>query len=419
MDGLHILLLILLGIFILVVAVLVAILILCKKKLKNQGETKNGNENLGNTCFFNSVLQALHYTKSFKEALLCLKPLTRDSDNMALTKNVIALLEKQTIQNEKHRDELKRVLSAVRRINSQFGGGTQEDSYELLNTLVGGISEEMNNNDILFSTDRRLIDVRKMFKGMFIVVYVYDSCTHVEVEFEEFTTLSIPIVDQSEVCTVIPHYEFQTVTVDSTRSGVENGLASLTQIEEYENLPCRICSTGDGLGKSYRKMLVFQPPPVLIIHINRYQMNDSHHLTKNSKQMSYFKRLDVSQFCSVANNTMSKEDLFYELYAVVVHTGEISGGHYYAFVNTTRKHDVQRWERLVRKSTGDIDTLKRQAEIILQEKRNIHEMRQERTEEIPEVKPNWYYVSDQTVTPVSEEDVLSHKDAYILFYEVQ
>lgn len=140
MDGLHILLLILLGIFILVVAVLVAILILCKKKLKNQGETKNtpllcvdqdnknlnanviifpppkGNENLGNTCFFNSVLQALHYTKSFKEALLCLKPLTRDSDNMALTKNVIALLEKQTIQNEKHRDELKRVLSAVRRM---------------------------------------------------------------------------------------------------------------------------------------------------------------------------------------------------------------------------------------------------------------------------------------------------------------
>lgn len=43
---------------------------------------------------------------------------------------------------------------------------------------------------------------------------------------------------------VISHYEFQTVTVDSTRSGIENGLASLTQIEEYENLPCRICSTG-------------------------------------------------------------------------------------------------------------------------------------------------------------------------------
>lgn len=114
---------------------------------------------------------------------------------------------------------------------------------------------------------------------------------------------------------------------------------------------------------------------------------------------------------------MCKQDYLYEIYAVVVHTGGISGGHYYAFVNTTRNHDVKRWEQLVRKSTPDIDTLKREAEIILQEKR--HEMKQERTEEIPEVKPNWYYVSDQTVTPVSEEDVLSHKDAYILFYEVQ
>lgn len=114
---------------------------------------------------------------------------------------------------------------------------------------------------------------------------------------------------------------------------------------------------------------------------------------------------------------MSKQDYLYELYAVVVHTGAISGGHYYAFVNTTRKHDVKRWEKLVRKSNRDIDTLKREAEIILKEKRN--EIKEERTEEIPEVKPNWFYVSDQTVTSVSEEDVLNHKDAYILFYEVQ
>lgn len=114
---------------------------------------------------------------------------------------------------------------------------------------------------------------------------------------------------------------------------------------------------------------------------------------------------------------MCKQDYLYELYAVVVHTGAISGGHYYAFVNTTRKHDVKRWERLVRKSSRDIDTLKREAEIILQEKRN--ELEQERTGEVPDVRPNWYSVSDQTVTPVSEEDVLSHRDAYILFYEVQ
>lgn len=383
-----------------------------------------GNRNLGNTCFFNSSLQALYFTKSFREAITCLKPLSRNFENMPLTKNVSRLLEKQTIQSENHTRELKGVLSAVRKINDQFGHGTQEDSYELLNTVLGGIFDEINNADIsrMEEGGGSLIDVRNIFKGMFIVVYVYDSCNDIEVDFEEFTTLSIPIVDQSDDCTLSKsHHGLKTVTLASPLNGVESGLAAFTQTEEFEEqqLPCRICDSKyvDGTEKSYKRMLVFQPPPVLVIHIDRYEMNGSSNLTKNSKQMSYSRRLDVSQFCSIANTTMCKQDYLYELYAVVVHTGAISGGHYYAFVNTTRKHDVKRWEHLIRKSTGDIDTLKREAEIILQEKRN--EMKHERTEEIPEVKPNWYYVSDQIVTPVSEEDVLSHKDAYILFYEVQ
>uniref|UniRef100_A0A8W8JDI5 ubiquitinyl hydrolase 1 n=1 Tax=Magallana gigas TaxID=29159 RepID=A0A8W8JDI5_MAGGI len=312
---------------------------------------------------------------------------------MPLTKNVSQLLEKQTKQSGNHTRELKGVLNAIRKINDQFGHGTQEDSYELLNTLLGGLFDEINNADIsrMEEGGGSLIDVRNIFKGMFIVVYVYDSCNDVEVDFEEFTTLSIPIVDQSDDCTAITHHGLKTVTLASPSNGVEHGLAALTQIEEFEEqqLPCRICDSkyAEGTGKTYKRILVFQPPPVLVIHIDRYEM------------------------------TMSKQDYLYELYAVVVHTGAISGGHYYAFVNTTRKHNVERWEHLIRKSNGDIDTLKREAEIILQEKRN--EMKRERTEEIPEVKPNWYYVSDQTVTPVSEEDVLSHKDAYILFYEVQ
>lgn len=382
-----------------------------------------GNRNLGNTCFFNSSLQALYFTKSFRDAITCLKPFSRNFENMPLTKNVSQLLEKQTKQNENHTRELKGVLSAVRKINNQFGRGTQEDSYELLNTVLGGIFDEINNADIsrIEEGGGSSIDVRNIFKGMFIVVYVYDSCNDVEVDFEEFTTLSIPIVDQSDDCTTITHHGLKTVTLASPLNGVEHGLAALTQIEEYEEqqLPCRICDSKyvDGTKKSYKRILVFQPPPVLVIHIDRYEMNGSSNLTKNSKQMSFSRRLDVSQFCSIANTTMCKQDYLYELYAVVVHTGAISGGHYYAFVNTTRKHDVKRWERLVRKSSRDIDTLKREAEIILQEKRN--ELEQERTGEVPDVRPNWYSVSDQTVTPVSEEDVLSHRDAYILFYEVQ
>lgn len=107
-----------------------------------------GNRNLGNTCFFNSSLQALYFTKSFREAITCLKPLSRNFENMPLTKNVSQLLEKQTKQSGNHTRELKGVLNAIRKINDQFGHGTQEDSYELLNTLLGGLFDEINNADV-------------------------------------------------------------------------------------------------------------------------------------------------------------------------------------------------------------------------------------------------------------------------------
>lgn len=32
--------------------------------------------------------------------------------------------------------------------NNQFGRGTQEDSYELLNTLLSGIFDDINNSDV-------------------------------------------------------------------------------------------------------------------------------------------------------------------------------------------------------------------------------------------------------------------------------
>lgn len=67
---------------------------------------------------------------------------------MPLTKNVSQLLEKQTKQSGNHTRELKGVLNAIRKINDQFGHGTQEDSYELLNTLLGGLFDEINNADV-------------------------------------------------------------------------------------------------------------------------------------------------------------------------------------------------------------------------------------------------------------------------------
>lgn len=118
-------------------------------------------------------------------------------------------------------------------------------------------------------------------------------------------------------------------------------------------------------------------------------------------------------------------DFLYELYAVIIHTGSLNGGHYYAFVNISRKPDIERWQSILNKPIGNEETLKRKIETVFKEKSKELKQRSAQFEkcnqkaESPMVNPKWFCVNDTAVTPVHEKEVLNHKDAYILFYEVQ
>lgn len=118
--------------------------------------------------------------------------------------------------------------------------------------------------------------------------------------------------------------------------------------------------------------------------------------------------------------TPPKTDFIYELYAVVVHTGTINGGHYYAFVNTTRKHDIDRWHNFVCKPTESEYTLNEEVTRIFKEgKYKIEQQKDNPKITLPKVTSKWFCVTDKKVIQVEQDIALSCKDAYILFYEVQ
>ncbi|XP_061195761.1 ubiquitin carboxyl-terminal hydrolase 16-like [Saccostrea echinata] len=399
-------------------------------------EPPKGNRNLGNTCFFNSSLQALYFTKSLREVLTYLKDSDANFENMILSQRLLDLLEKQSKKDEDHTNELKGVLNAVRNINNQFGRGTQEDSYELLNTLLGGILDEIIQNvksgreEGICQEKINFVDlknnwtnanIKNLFSGLYITIYFYETCEDVEVEFEDFTTLSIPIVEEFDNEFIHTHHKaLNAVCLKEPENDIEKGLASLTQIEEYEerDLPCRLCKT-EGTGKVYRRLLIYQPPPILIIHIDRFKMSGFDQLTKNSDMVQYLRTLCLSKFCSVANKNISEGTVTYELYAVVVHSGGINSGHYYAYVNTSRKHDIERWQEVIKREAGNLDNLKSELENVL--KGSIETRLYERNVivQAPEAPEKWFYVSDEHVQSVSSDTVFNQKDAYILFYEIQ
>lgn len=116
----------------------------------------------------------------------------------------------------------------------------------------------------------------------------------------------------------------------------------------------------------------------------------------------------------------------YELYAVIVHEGSIYGGHYYAYVNLTRNHNDKRWQRLVKRSTEEDDehTLKCKVDSFFESASQQVPTKEKGNSEsnktvLTKVDSNWFYVSDNIIKKVSEDEVLSRNDAYILFYEAQ
>lgn len=114
---------------------------------------------------------------------------------------------------------------------------------------------------------------------------------------------------------------------------------------------------------------------------------------------------------------ISGDESIYELYAVIVHVGLIGGCHYYAYVNTSRRQAINKWQIHLRRAMGNLEEFKLEVESILKEKRP--NKCDEIYGDLCELKDNWYYVSDEHVSSTNICEVICHNDVYILFYEVK
>jgi hypothetical protein len=89
-------------------------------------------------------------------------------------------------------------------------------------------------------------------------------------------------------------------------------------IHQGGTLPAAIewLSRPEELGHTVRRSFFITLPPILIFHLARFTA-----AAKNCRRLAYPKHLDMTPYSAGA-------DQFYELFAVVVHTGRADRGHY-------------------------------------------------------------------------------------------
>ncbi|XP_063304237.1 ubiquitin carboxyl-terminal hydrolase 16 [Pelobates fuscus] len=140
-----------------------------------------------------------------------------------------------------------------------------------------------------------------------------------------------------------------------------------------------------------KQMLISDPPPILTLHLKRFQQN-GFNLHKINKHIKFPELIDLAPFCTVKCKNIPKGEsrLLYSLYGVIEHSGTMRSGHYTAYVKL--RNPNSRFYDLVLRSQ-------------IPEESNIEPTR-----------GPWYHISDSHVQAVPLSKVLNSQ-AYLLFYE--
>ncbi|XP_070986848.1 ubiquitin carboxyl-terminal hydrolase 16 [Oncorhynchus clarkii lewisi] len=189
---------------------------------------------------------------------------------------------------------------------------------------------------------------------------------------------------------------------ENQECSVESCLYQFTEVEnltQNNSLLCVTCTkrqtknkAAEGSKKNVytdalKQMLISSPPPVLTLHLKRFQQI-GYSVCKVNSHVNFPHILDVAPFCSVICKGVSEggSQVLYSLYGIVEHSGTMRSGHYTAYVKARPFYPST-----THNGVG--------------------------THGEPEpVKGAWFHVSDSSVQPVTESKVQSSQ-AYLLFYE--
>ncbi|XP_059188047.1 ubiquitin carboxyl-terminal hydrolase 16 [Centropristis striata] len=275
------------------------------------------------------------------------------------------------------------------------------------------LSEEQNSNESVLEDDKTSdVDlegeedsqlVSEMEKVTLDDAFIEESNAaeqSMEIEDEPLEAKEYTVVCQD------PELAFQTLaarmTPEKQECSVQSCLFQFTEVEtltQNNSLLCVTCTkrqpNKDKAGGSkknvytdaLKQMLISSPPPVLTLHLKRFQQN-GYSICKVNRHVQFPLMLDLASFCAIKCKNLTEGDtqILYSLYGIVEHSGTMRSGHYTAYVKARPEFP----------------------------KASSNGFAAEGHAEPP--GGSWFHISDTSVQPVSESKVQSCQ-AYLLFYE--
>ncbi|CAM0944815.1 unnamed protein product [Alopecurus aequalis] len=303
-----------------------------------------GLRNMGNTCFLNATLQCITHTVPLFKKLRGTDhstPCSYDEDGFC---SFCALKEhiEESIRRSGSVLMPARFKDNLSKLSSDFRPGQQEDAHEFLRCLLDNLHKctlDPESKGKPSSFDEESI-VKQVFGGRLKSQLTCHACGHCSETFEPFLDLSLEI-DQ----------------VDDLVAALES-FTKVEQIGDAENkLTCESCNVQVCKDK---RLVLDKSPDVIAFQLKRFTTLDNS-VEKIDKHVAYPSELDLKPFHSNPDN----EELKYDLYGVVEHSGLPNYGHYVCTIRSSPS--------------------------------------------------SWHLMNDSNVESITETSAL-HQEAYILFY---
>ena len=349
--------------------------------------------NLGNTCFFNSVLQVMLNTRPF------INQLSRQSQSISsnsICEDFLSL-EKNTSENVKNP---KTLFSKLIKRNKMYGYYNQQDSHECFIYITEilekeykqfGIGEDLpfvgyftyntrclncNFNEYIFEQVYNvLLDLHKNREYSVIRQKLHDNLRQNRLANPNNPYIQLncnEIVDNKNVSASGVDKKNDVIKINTQWADTLDDCNFRRRIHEFfdfnihsykdDGYRCEKCKSDSTYG--FTKYYIVKPPPILVICLKRFAQS-SFTFSKMSKKINFPATFDLTKYCLLINQDKYDRDVRYELYGAVQHSGNLRGGHYTCYV---------------KKESG-----------------------------------NWYYISDSHYRMVNEQEALG-SDAYLLFY---
>ncbi|VDQ09477.1 unnamed protein product [Trichobilharzia regenti] len=224
------------------------------------GERYFGLVNFGNTCYCNSVIQALFFCKPFRDKVLQYNDRAKNPKKETLL-TCLSDLFYSVVSQQRRVGQMrpKKFIQKLKRENGLFDNYLQQDAHEFLNYLLNKIADIIRGNQHKWNckNDKRGTNqnwIHEIFQGSLTNETRCLNCDNVRTKEENFLDLSVDVGENVDISYCLRCFS-DTETMRSDN--------------KYY---CEFCRCKQ---EAQRRMRIKKPPLLLALHLKRFKYSEN------------------------------------------------------------------------------------------------------------------------------------------------